>query len=441
MRKKTVIIFLILSALIAGAAYLLLSLRPPPLNLIIVSLDGLRPDRLGAYGCATVNSPNLDSFARSAYVFEDAISQSPRVLPSHLSLFTSLYPSTHGVERPDLTLHPDIPTLAEILKRNGRRTAAVVDSPAMDRPSGISRGFDAYYNNYGWGIHHVLPQALRWLRYSSDRPFFLFIHISDIRCPYTPLSHISRLYRADHPEPINWSVACGSDNLQPDLSPDDLAYVRRQYDGQVRSVDLILQRLFDHIDKLELRRNTIVIVLAGRGEELLEHGRIGHRDSVYHELLRVPLIVRLPGDVPPAGRIPERVELIDLMPTLLDLLGIADPAGLQGESFRPLLEGRRAGWTEKPAFGELDGGGKRTVYMSGLKLIVNAEGAGEELYQLDRDPGEKQNLAGEVVAPGLRVLLADWEKRTRRAGENVRPGRSPLSPQQREAFRNLGYAN
>lgn len=443
MRTKTVVIFLLLSAAIAGAVYLTLSSRPPKFNLIIVSIDGLRPDRLGAYGCETVNSPNLDSFARSAYVFENAISQSPRILPSHLSLFTSLYLSTHQVSRPDLTLHPDIPTLAEILKRNGRRTAAVVDSAAMAWPSGISRGFDFFYNKKGAGIRDVLPLGRRWLRDNARHPFFLFLQVSDIRCPYQTLSHLLPLYDPGDRGKIDWSDLCGNhDSLPRDRPAGQLGRVRRLYDGAVRSTDLILQSLFDQIDELELRRDTIVVVLAGAGEEIGEHGRIGHRDSVYHELLRVPLIVRLPGDLPPAGRIPERVELIDLLPTLLDLLGIDPPPELQGRSLSPLLEGRTEAWTAKPAFGELSGSnGKRTVYRGDFQYIFNAAVKSAELYRIDRDPGETHNLAEEesAAAREAAALLADWKERAEKAGAMIRAGALTLDQRQRGMLKNLGY--
>ncbi len=436
--NKPATIFLALSAAIAGAAYLFLSSRPPKFNLIIISVDTLRADRLGAYGGRTGASPNLDAFARSARVFDAAISQSPQSLPAHLSLFTSLYPSVHQVAWPTLSLHPEVATLSEILRRSGRRTAAFVDSPLLAPPSGLGRGFDTYLDKNRAGIRRVLPPALGWLRRNRDRPFFLFLHVYDCHLPYAPPAGAAADYRGKLD--LRSRNAEGGLDL-PGLAPGEIAYVHEQYDAEIRSVDRSLQSLFDLLDELGLRRSTIVVVLSTRGEELGERGRIGHQGSLRPEVLRVPLIVRLPGDAPPTGYIPERVELIDLLPTLLDLLELPFPAGRQGRTLRPLLEGRPGDWTEKPAFGEYLGRERKiAVYRGDYRYTADAAGRGEKLYRVDRAGGETDDIAasepGETRA--LAAARAAWEEACLRAGEKIRPAGIRLAPWRTSAIRKLG---
>jgi arylsulfatase A-like enzyme len=308
---------------------------------------------------------------------------------------------------------------------------------------GFHRGFDVYNNKNGAGIRRVLPPALRWLENNHDRPFFLFLHVFDCHCPYTPPRELKSLYSPDYRGTLDLKGKCGNPALNSlDLSPGDLAYIRQQYDGEVRGVDLRLQKLFDLIDEWGLDRNTLIVVLSDHGEEFMEHGQIGHQRSVYHELMWVPLIVRLPGANPRAGKIAERVELIDVMPTVLDLLGIAIPANLQGASFRALLEGRPGEWKVKPAYGELNElAVKRTVYRDDYQFIVNEDEGTEELYEIAADRGERDNLIGRSgeIAGGLKTLLRGWEERARREGERVQTGTITLDPKQREALKNLGY--
>ncbi|HPJ71494.1 MAG TPA: sulfatase, partial [bacterium] len=280
----------------AAAAFVVFRPRPAPPNLVLISIDTLRADRVSCYGCETPTTPVLDRFADGAAVFTDTIVQSPWTLPSHMSLFTSLYPSTHKVGAASRTLDPAVVTLPLLLREAGYATAAFVDAAFLSSRYGFSRGFDLYENAKGRGIETVLPRVESWLKTARREPFFLFVHVFDCHCPYTPPDDVARRFSPDYDGDLDLSGRCGLSGFEDaDLDEDDVRYISQQYDGEVYAVDRGLSRLLGLLESLGLFENTVVVVTSDHGEEFMEHGRIGHTRSLYRELLQVPLIVRPAG--------------------------------------------------------------------------------------------------------------------------------------------------
>ena len=439
---KKIIAILLVPAVILVIILLVREKKRPP-NVILISIDTLRADRLGCYGYRKPTSPNLDRFAGNCFIFTEAISQSSWTLPSHMSILTSLYPGTHKVGGIERSLDPKITTLTQILKKAGYQTAGFVDAKFVGAHYGFNRGFDVYRNKNGKGIDRVLPLAEEWLRQHYKKSFFLFFHVFDCHCPYTPPEEISRSFSPDYEGDLNLKGKCGNPHLNAlELTPEDIRYISEQYDGEIRSVDTEIQKLFDLIGELGLYRNTLIILLSDHGEEFKEHGQIGHQRSVYHELMHIPLIIRLPGSSPPAGRITSRVESIDIMPTVLDFLGLVVDAPLQGKSLTGLLSEKEAAGGKETSFGELNElAVKRTLYSGNYQYIYNVDEETEELYDLKRDLREEENLASQRQdkCRELKTVLESWEKRAREDGEKYRAGEVTLGDDAREQLRNLGY--
>ncbi len=440
--KFIILIFLVL-LVIGGSAYLLLyDEEEGPLNLVLISIDTLRADRLGCYGYDKPTSPNIDRLADESWLFTDAISQSSWTVPSHISILTSLYPGTHKIGVIERSLDERIVTLAQILKENGYRTAGFVDAKFMSKRYGFGRGFDIYKNANGNGIKKVLPPAEKWLEENYRKPFFLFLHVFDCHCPYDPPEEFSRLFSPDYRGELKLKDKCGNPHLNKmELSEEDLRYISQQYDGEVRYVDTELQKFFDLLTRNRLWKDTVLVLISDHGEEFKEHGRIGHQRSVYNELMHVPLLLRLPGKAPEGGTICQRVETIDVMPTVLGLLGIDPGLPLQGKDLLPLIRrGEKVKGGE--AFGELNElAVKRTVYLGDYQYIHDPDEGTEELYLLEEDPKEQVNLAlkNPEKCRELKAMIDLREERNAREGEDYRAGKVKLDSETRDQLRNLGY--
>ncbi len=309
-----------------------------PLNLLLVSIDTCRSDRLGCYGCPDPTTPNIDSLAAKGARFSSVVCSAPVTLPSHATIMTSLYPPTHGVrDNGSFRLDESFLTLAEILKQNGFATGAVVGSFVLDHRFGLGQGFDYYHDTFRkpgsyrflhsrWQGHkvdifesaadEVTLEALRWLSANREKRFFLFVHYYDPHEPYTP----PRAYRDKFPS-----------------SP---------YNGEVSFVDGCLSRLFRYLEKTGLSGDTLISITGDHGESLGEHGYTGHADVVYDEVLLVPWVIADPREKMPGHVIARQVSSVDIMPTLLDLLSLPIPDGLQGRSRLPLLSGEIGGGEE-----------------------------------------------------------------------------------------------
>lgn len=420
--------------LLAAAAPLLLSIAgcsresgggPPP-NLVLVTLDTVRADRLGAYGYAAAETPWLDRLGREGVRFEQVSSQVPLTLPSHATILSGLLPPHHGLRNNGIGTFPEEPaTLATLLAGAGYRTGAFVGAFVLDRRFGLGRGFDVYDDEIVRDPgnetaleaerpgREVMDRALAWLGQpapaDTSRPFFLWIHLYDAHAPYVPPSP----WRERHPG--------------------------RPYDGEISAVDEQVGRLLQELQQRGLAERTVVAVAADHGEGLGDHGEQTHGLLLYEPTLRVPLLVRGPGVE--AGQVVRTpVSLVDLAPTLAGLLGKSFPA--------PRLDGRdlaaalREGEEPPPAelyaetrYPEMFGWSPLSALRRrNLKYISSPE---PELYDLERDPGEAANLAGKQGAPaaGFAARLAEIE-----AGAVEAPRGTAVDAETRARLASLGYA-
>jgi arylsulfatase A-like enzyme len=426
--------------------------RPPPRidhpNVLLITLDTTRADRLGVYGYARPTSPVLDALAREGAFYERAHSVSSWTLPAHASLFTGLLPRTHGAEYDPAGplvlgnailgperwkkirargLRPDVHTLAELVGAAGYRTGGVAGGPWLKRVFGLSRGFgdwndDDITNVNGRSSRSVTDAAIAWLDSGDDRPFLLFLNYFD---PHTPFYPARRCVAAiAQPSEIPQGMA---------RTPAELSVL---YDGEIRCMDEQIGRLFDHLRARGLYDRTWILALADHGEMLGEHGEIGHGNSLYEPELRIPLIVKPPRGDGPRGRIHDPIQTADLFPMILARLGIAVPPGTQGLDPRPpdaplLAEVEPSGFGERGAW--------RAILSGDLKYLES--GAGDRLlFDIARDPYETHDLAAERPDRAA-ALRADLEQRFAAlpVAKPSTAAETPVDAATRHALESLGY--
>jgi arylsulfatase A-like enzyme len=375
-------------------------------NLILVSVDTLRADHLGTYGCDLPTSPLIDRFAGQGTLFERVMAAYPSTPASHMTMLTGVYPAVHHVVGPLTPLRPEIPTLAQLLAARGWETAAVTEDGMLVGGSGFQRGFSYYRENKGASIWDAsgqvdvtFPAGVRWLEEHRGERFFLFLHTYQVHEPYSP------------PPQYNLFTTYRENGQDVPITPSTPAAIRDRhlYAGEVRFVDVELGRVLDRLAALGEEERTLVVVTSDHGEEFYEHGWKGHDETLYDEVLHVPLILRGPG-IPAGLRVPVPVSLADLTPTLLDLLGVPPPTTIQGTSLVPLLKDPKApGFSERPAFAELTK--RRQPYLSGVRaggrmwILPDVPGRPPEVYDLQADPGEHHNIAtDELIAEGRTLV-------------------------------------
>lgn len=403
--------------------------EPPPappgtVDVLLVSIDTLRADRLGAYGYAAAATPVLDDLATHGTRFAEVIAPVPLTLPSHASLLTAVTPLVHGVhDNVDYALGPALPTVAEAFAAAGYSTAAFVSGAPLQKPFGLARGFTYYDDQFTAGEGSRPPAVERradrtgaaigdWLQRESSqdaRPLFLWAHFFDPHAPYEP------------PAPFN------------------TRFQQQPYDGEVAFVDAQLGLLLARWKTARPGRRLIVAVTADHGEGLGDHHEPTHGLFVYDSTVRVPLI--LEGAGVPAGRVVDRlVRLIDLAPTLLDLAGLGPLAPAEGVSLRPAMEGSE-GQARGPAayvesqFGWLCcGWAPLRAWRDERLMFISAPRT--ELYDVAEDPQQLQNLADVRPADASRLHRALQDRV--QAHPSAQAGR-PSSLQTAAQLRSLGY--
>ena len=399
---KTVLFFLIVFSLLAcsedsslrGTSEKTGSTQSKPgLNLIIVSIDTLRADRLGSYGYNQPTSPFMDKLALRGIRFDKVIADSSWTLPSTLTMLTGLPPTEHGVTLRTNKLPTTIPTLAEVLKNNGYRTFGYTAGGYVSGKFGFNHGFEIYEDDRQSDFKKNFNLAKEKIKsLSTNERYFMFLHAYDVHCPYDPPEKYVKMLQTRPPEDhIATEGRCGNPNFNnSDLTSGQVRFLSDQYDAGIRTVDDDLKNFVQFLDEQHAFDNTILILVSDHGEEFKEHGQIGHEQTLYIESLHVPLIIMSP-DIKPRV-VHEGAGLADVMPTVLDLLGISAPK-MQGKSLVPLMHGSSKVLSKRPLFSELDRHIKlRSIIYDSYHLIVNLEG-GRWLFDLRVDPGELKNLA------------------------------------------------
>jgi choline-sulfatase len=370
----------------------LLAAAGPP-NLLLVTIDTLRADRVGAYGFAAGTTPAIDALARDGVLLEDAVAHVPQTRPSHVSLFTGRLPFEHGIrDNFSKPLDAGTPTLASLLKQRGYATGGFIGAYPVSADSGLQRGFDAFDDPFAPASSvatrqdrserrgaEVVDRALEWLRAPRRAPFFAWVHLFDPHAPYDPPAPFARRFAKD------------------------------LYAGEVAYADSQVQRLLDWIDQSALRESTLVVVTSDHGEGLGDHGENEHGFFVYDTTLRVPLVIRWTGRLPARSRVGGQFRGVDLLPTLLDLLGVP-PTPASGVS-RAAALGPGGKLPDNEAYVEslyaslhFGCAPLRGLRAEGWKYI---DAPRAELYRLTEDPAEAHNRLGDrgPVAAAMRSRL------------------------------------
>ncbi len=375
------------------------------INVILISMDTLRADHLGCYGYTRNTSPNLDAIARESVLFKQVISQAPYTVSSHMSMLTSLYPSFHKVNLiQESTMNPKINTLAELLYNNGYRTWAIVGGGQVSSDYGFSEGFETYieFTSPHRDVWRKIQETIGFIEKEKANNFFVFIHSYKPHAPYNPIPPFDTMFDPEYDGPVSGSIeqieAINSGEIE--VTPDDIAHLMALYDGDIREMDDQIVELYDYLKKEGLDRRTLVVFTSDHGEEFGEHGKVGvHSHTVYDELLRVPLILRLPDKLPPGTTWEDQVRSIDILPTIFDLIGIdLKETPIQGESLLPLIKKRQEG-TNRHAFSErlaADGNHYRSLRTPQFKYIMQdnkKKGIVDHFYyDLTDDPREQNSL-------------------------------------------------
>jgi len=409
-------------------------------NVLLVTLDTVRADRVGTYG-GPARTPTLDRLAAQGVRFTNAYAQLPQTVPSHASLFTGQYVSTHGL-RVSLrdTLSPAAVTLAEVLARGGYHTAGLYSWYSLDAAlSGLDRGFALYRSLIvRAGTRDVTPPgeaaaawrrgenvtalydgradvttdaAVAWLQdavRAGAQPFFLWVHYRDPHYPYTPPPPFDALYAPPCAGCVDGSLATLErlwDGWLP--TPAEQARILAAYDGELSFVDQELGRLLAALEALGLAPRTLVVVTADHGEAFGEHDDWFHGHTLFQPNIHVPLLLRLPGRLPGGVVVAAAVQLIDILPTVLDLVGLPVPPSVEGRTLLPLVEGREG--RERVAVAETADQQYSALVHEGWKLIRDNLSGQRWLYHLATDPGEEHDQAAGAgaLADRLEALLEE----------------------------------
>lgn len=452
----------------------------PPKGVVFVLIDALRADRLGAYGNPRNTSPNLDALAKQGTLFLNAIAPAPWTLPTMATIWTSLHPSVHGATRmsnlfaedmrPVARLDDSRVTLAEVLKENGFQTAAFVDGSYCRKVFGMAQGFDVFRDAELPGIRLNVEAMFDWLDRTEPERFFAYVHTIEVHSPYAPAKlqppktqnqdeewrrigdvlaeERERYHTFDfnpgYEGPVGgyWTVVKKGPERRNigAISEADREQLFALYDRGVAYTDFWMGHLLQGLEKRGLLEDTVVVITADHGDELLDHGGVEHGETFYDEMIRVPLIMRVPNLA--AGKVIEpQVGLVDLMPSLLDLLGIRHDLPLQGRSFAPVLKGEP--YADAPVFSEasLDAR-QRSVRTREWKYIESK--VDRELYNLREDPRELVNVCErqQEICDDFARRLQAWQKQNAKVAKQVALPTAPaaeVDEETRERLRALGY--
>ena len=467
-------------------------------NIILISVDTLRPDHLGCYGYSRATSPNIDRLAREGTLFETAVSSSSWTLPAHAAMFTGLSDSVHGATDTDKALADSHHTLAERLHEAGYKTAGFFSGPTLYPAFGLGQGFETYIDctsypdlsaesvvaadrkpGIEWGgdlqrasmsditSPRVYQAVKKWLRegeapaeptregeapteskgehgsQSRATPFFLFIHLWDCHFDFIPPAPYDTMFDPGYTGTITGRDLIFNDAINKDMPKSDLEHLVALYDGEIAWTDAHIGKILDELTNLGLLDSSLVILLADHGTEFFEHGAKGHRQTLFDESIRIPLIVRRPGHVPAGQRIKDQARMIDVLPTTMDLAGLPAPDRVMGRSLAGVIAGKPL--EKAVALSELDTYGHNLSSYRQLdrKLIRHETSKSWIAFNLRSDPAELRPLQ-DAKNPLVSVCLRELEQTQAWLRENVAryavPVATPELPEAvRQRLQSLGY--
>jgi arylsulfatase A-like enzyme len=456
----SVLLYSFLGTLVLGRGTVYADSAKNDFNIVLITIDTLRADHLSCYGYERTTSPNIDAIAEKGIIFKNAIAPSSWTAPSMASLFTSVYPVNHGVlhgigYQKGKTINIQevfsdaLRTLPEILQEQGYSTFGVASNLHLSEKFGFARGFD-YFQCLPWvSAQKVNRTIASWQdEIKNADKFFLWVHYFDPHHFYQARSPWIEGYTSKAlTDEFAFSNKTWSEltSLIPILQQNSqaLAHLVALYDSEINFVDSAIGNLFK---ELALDNNTLIIITADHGEEFLDHGKLGHGHSLYQEVIHIPLIVKLPYREKKAV-VKSTVSLVDIMPSVLDILNHSDPRQTEGRSF--LAERGPFFWLKKflpkkrvPAnvFAELDIGFiQKTIVSSPWKYIYNYRNNTEQLYNLKRDSNELTNLSegNSMQGERLKQSLLDWAE----TATIYTPQKTPfqLTPEEKNKLKALGY--
>lgn len=411
-------------------------------NILLLTIDACRPDHFGCYGYSRNTTPTIDKIASEGVLFTHAFSQSAWTTPGMISLFTSLYPPTHGVDAREKTLNDDILTLPGVLKKNGYAV------PVLPRFVDIPNYWHLCFDSVDKERFHAEEgeDLLKLLEAYKDQRFFIWYHYHGLHLPYNPQNPYDKIFQEDIFNGVSADTEAVSvvkkksviKNNSVNFNSTDRKVIVALYDGQVKQMDDYLGILAEKMKKWGIWDDTVIIITSDHGEELFEHGFIGHASTslnakLYEEIIRIPLIIWWPEKLKHRV-VDEWAQQIDVMPTILDILGLPIPEGVQGCSLLPFMQGNPAN-NLRPVFCEtILGGYQSTKEMEKVRLrcvrtkewkliYTNASPDGlssdrYELYDLKNDQKEEKNVMERYpnVAGELKQNLFRWIETTTSKG-------------------------
>jgi arylsulfatase A-like enzyme len=410
-------------------------------GVVLVSIDTLRRDHVGAYGYRRPTTPRLDALAKSGILCEDAVSASSWTLPAHLSLLTSRDPGVHGGVDMNHGFNHRIPTLAATLATAGYVTQAVTSHLYVSGVYGLDDGFENMDFQQDRKATDVANRAIDILDRIGDQPFFLFLHFYDPHWHYDPPPATRKIFERPYRGNITGLWQTFKDRTPANTTPADIDHLLDLYDGEIRYVDDELGRVLDHLKARGLDHGTLVVVTSDHGEEFLEHGSWEHQKTLYEEVIRVPLVIQGPKVKP--RRETAQTSILDVVPTILDWAQVPLPPFVQGKTLRISPGDREAyGETDHTADGSyklfLRGGYSRWKTVLSLSRDRTVSTLEEEWYDLSADPKESRTASPRPeVATGIRDRARDrWQSsRARGAGAPA----VQLTAEQKERLKALGY--
>jgi len=380
-------------------------------NVILITVSTLRADHAGCLGYKKDTTPNLDKFGSENILFTNAFAASSWAMPAHGSILTSLYPGVHGATHIDKKLAPEHRTLAEILADNGYCTVGFCCNPQLSSELGFAQGFELY-DDYSVSMmlqsmafesqelidinkkrtnDLINDAAIRWLQNNTHKPFFMLLHYYDNHWDYLPPAPYDKLYDPNYDGPIDGTNIAREPLFSNVPGQRDIEHIVSLYDGEIRQSDNDLGEMLAVLKEKGLFENSIIIIIGDHGEQFYEHGHTSHH-GIYDELIHVPLAISIPAAKTRGQRINSLVSQVDILPTILDYLGIPIPEKCRGKSLMPVIDGR----VEKVndfVFAEYTGGAVPDCLTVMAQRYKYVEQGGESfVYDIIEDPSEQNKI-------------------------------------------------
>ena len=440
-------------------------------NIVLISVDTLRADHLGCYGYQRNTSPHIDQLAAEGTLFENTISSTSWTLPAHCALFTGLADTVHGCLDIKQRLAESRSTLAERLKSAGYTTIAFFSGATMHPIFGLAQGFDEYQDCTSYAdqstelaadgqvpwdeavraaaraditsprVHH---EVRAWLQENQSRPFFMFIHMWDVHADYIPPEPYDRMFDPNYNGPITGRDVRYNPAINAKMPTRDIEHLVALYDGEIAWTDAHIGKILADLDTLGLRDSTIVVLLSDHGEEFFEHGDKGHRQTLFDEVIHIPLIMRYPARIPAGRRYSQQARMIDILPTILALSNQQPPTDVMGQSLAPLFAGNNL-QQDTLAVSELFTLGRayRSFRRPDRKAILHEPTGNTMIFNLHADPAEKNPLPN-VQSPLAQAMIADMRNTTKwlleqRRRHETNTTATTLPDQVRQQLESLGY--